>query len=272
MLKSTPGIHNIACIGWTAMALLCCAIVAIRLAHAILIWRSLAKSNIAFIPKGGGGIRSLPWLIPKHQEEAILLLQAKPDSYIIPVKIVPGHVDMVREVSPNTVDVDVIGSGSCTVIVGLKHEALKYVSTLRNIDSLESLATYISSSQSFESSGRLSFSVPPSGSSGDERHSLVVFLRTLSNVEISFVTQSQANLVFQFLIPFEDEVISIRSIYSQNVDECMVCYDAQSNVVILDCRHCCICTECMRRLRDSRCIVCRHRFNKYLYLPRQINV
>jgi hypothetical protein len=276
MITTTVGLHNITCKGWCAFALLVSVILLMKLVHAVIVWRSLSRTGIAFLPKASRGIRQLPWLEPAHKEEVVKLLQAPSKNFIIPMKFVPGHVELVKEFPAARIEVEVIGSGSCTVLFGLKHEALKNVSILRNLASLAALSQNISETKTFEKRQRLTFSIPETTRATiDEsgRHPVVVFLRSLSTVEVTFLTNTAANMVYQFLLPADNEALSIVPIFSQNVDECMVCYDLKSNVVILDCRHCCICTDCMQRLRDCRCIVCRHRFNKFLYLPRrEINV
>ena len=272
MITNSPGIHNIACIGWCAFSILVATTLLLKLVHAVMVWRSLSRDGIAFLPKASNGIRQLAWLELAHREEAINLLQAPSKNFIIPMKFAPGHVDLVKEFQGSRVDVEVIGTGACTVLLGLKQDALKHVSTLRNLVLLKALSQHASETKEFEVGQRLSFSFPQrmqEYADDSSRHPVVVFLRTLSTVEVTFLTSTATNMVFQFLLPADDEAISIKPIFSQNVDECMVCYDLKSNVVILDCRHCCICTDCIQRLRDSRCIVCRHRFNKFLYLPRR---
>jgi hypothetical protein len=268
-LQHTEGTHNLLCIAWCASATLALTILALRVLHAILVMRSLSRTGIAYIPKGSLGIRQLPWIESKHKEEAILTLQCSPVSYPIHMKFLTAHVDQVRITS--RVDVDVSGAGACTVIFGVKLEAFKSVSSVKNVGVIRSQSLFASDPRPFSSAERLSFEIPTSLSLEAvelSRIPVLIFLQSISDVELTIVSNVSTNMVTQFRISSENEATSVVPIFSQNVDECMVCYDLRSNVVILDCRHCCICTECMQRLRDSRCIVCRHRFNKFLYLPR----
>ena len=42
--------------------------------------------------------------------------------------------------------------------------------------------------------------------------------------------------------------------------DCMICYDAKKNVILLPCMHCGVCSRCMKLLRDSSCPLCRAPF------------
>eukprot|EP00929_Paragymnodinium_shiwhaense_P028634 TRINITY_DN16568_c0_g1_i1.p1 TRINITY_DN16568_c0_g1~~TRINITY_DN16568_c0_g1_i1.p1 ORF type:complete len:409 (-),score=42.49 TRINITY_DN16568_c0_g1_i1:22-1248(-) len=49
--------------------------------------------------------------------------------------------------------------------------------------------------------------------------------------------------------------------------ECTLCYDRQRNVVLLPCRHCSVCSCCLKKLRDELCPLCRTKFSAHLELP-----
>lgn len=44
-------------------------------------------------------------------------------------------------------------------------------------------------------------------------------------------------------------------IYTES--DCVICYERQSNVLLLPCLHLCICQICCRKLYQSRCPICR---------------
>ena len=39
--------------------------------------------------------------------------------------------------------------------------------------------------------------------------------------------------------------------------DCVICYERQSNILLLPCLHLCICEICCRKLYQSRCPICR---------------
>jgi len=49
--------------------------------------------------------------------------------------------------------------------------------------------------------------------------------------------------------------------------DCMICYDRPRSVLLLPCRHCSVCSSCLRSLRDERCPLCRAVFSAYLLFP-----
>merc|ERR1712232_142254 len=48
---------------------------------------------------------------------------------------------------------------------------------------------------------------------------------------------------------------------------CQVCFESQKSVLLLPCRHCCICEGCLRSLPQERCPICRAVFTGFLLLP-----
>lgn len=49
--------------------------------------------------------------------------------------------------------------------------------------------------------------------------------------------------------------------------DCKICYDRPRSVLLLPCRHCAVCSSCLRSLRDERCPLCRATFSAYLLFP-----
>mmetsp|Transcript_55806 Transcript_55806/g.181209 ORF Transcript_55806/g.181209 Transcript_55806/m.181209 type:complete len:693 (+) Transcript_55806:769-2847(+) len=49
--------------------------------------------------------------------------------------------------------------------------------------------------------------------------------------------------------------------------DCMICYSRAKNVLMLPCRHCAVCHQCLRSLRDEKCPLCRSIFSSYVSLP-----
>jgi len=48
--------------------------------------------------------------------------------------------------------------------------------------------------------------------------------------------------------------------------DCMICYDRPRSVVLLPCRHCSVCSSCLRSLRDERCPLCRATFHAHIQI------
>lgn len=266
MIEVTAGVHNFTCVAWCSSVGLILVTLILRVAYAFMIRKIASTRGITYIPKGSLGAKSFLWMQPNHREEALLLIQSTPQSYQIPLRFVPGHVETVKEHAGLHVDVEVVGSGTCTVALNVD---MSIFQSIRNFQSLGSFASVVTETQAFEHSQSLRFPIPAiSTDGGAGKVPLMVFVLTNGDIEATMVLPDQT---VQCLIS-RDGSVNIVPIFSQNVEECMVCYDTRSNVVLLDCRHCCMCYECMQRLRDSRCIVCRHRFNKFLYLPRSVGV
>jgi len=45
--------------------------------------------------------------------------------------------------------------------------------------------------------------------------------------------------------------------------DCMICYDRPRSILLLPCRHCSVCSSCLRSLRDERCPLCRSTIERY---------
>ena len=273
ILLNTPGEHNATCIAWCITVAVLGVSLAMKIIYAVVMTKTALTKGMAYVPGGALGIKSLLWVTPRHREEFVLLAQSTPRPYALPLRFVPGHVEQVKEVPGSHIDVEVTGSGECAVLWGVSARSLRDQNILAQFESLKQHATFNSQLVRFESSQQLRFLMTHALDENldPEKIPLIVYLISGGTVELTVVYNSSressgicANS--QMLIS-DNESMNIVPIFSQNVDECMVCYDARSNVVILDCRHCCICYDCMQRLRDSRCIVCRHRFNKFLFLP-----
>lgn len=273
-ILNTSGEHNAACILWCITVTIVAVSLAMKIIYAVIMKKTALTKGMAYVPSGALGIKSLLWITPRHREEFILLTQSTPRPYALPLRFVPGHVEQVKEVSGSHVDVEVTGSGECAVLWGVSKECLKEKqTTLARFDALKQYAMVTSELIQFESSKQLRFSMTHARDEffDHEKIPLIVYLISDATIEITtvsrYVRESSDVCAYSQILISESESMSIIPIFSQNVDECMVCYDARSNVIILDCRHCCICYTCLQRLRNSRCIVCRHRFNKFLFLP-----
>jgi len=66
---------------------------------------------------------------------------------------------------------------------------------------------------------------------------------------------------------FVQEVNGIYGFEDENDTECMICYARMKNVLLLPCRHCSVCQQCLRSLRDEKCPLCRSIFTSYVSLP-----
>ena len=289
-----PGIHNLQI--FFALGVFLSAIIAIswRLYVGIVTVTSLhaGTTAISHIPKSSVQAPSLNQLEKKHREEWIQLLQRNPQTYMIYRSQVTGHIETIKltSVTESVTDfeVEVIGSGVCTLFVGVPRAKIDFLLSpvetcgsegmlpLLSQDRIarmrqQSLLT--SDSLRFSESNRLCFSVDSAvfRAACDDSHRvpLVAVLVSKSHIELTVSmcrsTQLTASGIHQYLLSHTSpECIRVSPVYVQNVEECMICYDLRSDTVILDCRHCCMCSTCIARLNEARCIVCRQNFSKYL--------
>mmetsp|Transcript_40587 Transcript_40587/g.107563 ORF Transcript_40587/g.107563 Transcript_40587/m.107563 type:complete len:337 (-) Transcript_40587:190-1200(-) len=49
--------------------------------------------------------------------------------------------------------------------------------------------------------------------------------------------------------------------------DCAICYSRPKNVVLFPCRHCSVCRQCLRSLRDETCPLCRGEFSSFIVFP-----
>jgi hypothetical protein len=281
------GIHNLQVIIWTTIWLLFVNILGIRLVQAITARKTVlcSRRGIAYIPKASAELSCFDSLLLRHKEELILGLQQGPRSHRIESRSVTGHVDAVR-FSPASVEVDVIGSGECVVLFGVSSgnldtyiradplvtgnpTSVPLISSDR-ISQLRSRCVEYTAPLSFNRNTKLIFPLPPDFEETTDQLPYVILTDIHGFTELTIFQSRSITASVQILTSkSQPGAVHALPIYSQNVDECMVCYDMKSNTVILNCRHCCICTNCIPRLRDNRCIVCRRKFTQYLFLPRE---
>ena len=44
--------------------------------------------------------------------------------------------------------------------------------------------------------------------------------------------------------------------YWRNKDECCICLDNNSNILLLPCNHICMCQNCINMIRNNKCPIC----------------
>lgn len=115
----------------------------------------------------------------------------------------------------------------------------------------------------------------------DGQVSLLELSTAQAHTQVSFVRfkRSEANnsaIVPEVLqqVVFGDDgtahrVLGVFGFEEENGEEvdCMICYDRPRSVLLLPCRHCSVCSSCLRSLRDERCPLCRAVFSAYLLFP-----
>lgn len=294
IIFKTSGIHNLEIFLALGLLICACALVTWRLYSAFITFAALhqTKCAISYIPKSSVQSVELTNLEKKHKDEWIQLLQTNPRSYMIPRAQITGHTENmkltnIREYSTE-IELEVIGSGTCTLFVGVPKARLDSLivpaqSTsagtlpLLSHDCMAQLrqqSLFTSESVRFDQCTKLSISIDSrafrNACEDPLRISLVAVVGTQSHNEVTTVScraegQFLVSGIHQFLLShISAECIEIFPVFVQNMEECMICYDSRSNTVILDCRHCCMCSTCIGRLNEPRCIVCRANFSQYL--------
>lgn len=244
----------------------------------------LSARGISFVPKSSALIQhDFNWLSLRHREEFIRLTQKGPSNNRIDRRVLTGHLDNVK-FSQTGIEIELIGQGEGVVLfdMGIKgfdrilsidqgrtgSNELPLLSSDRLVQLRNRAKNY---GAPFRFSGEHKVLIPddPSRTVEEERVPYVVAISSQSHIELTFFNTRSVSGSVQFLLPYTASgAVHVVPLYFQNVDECMVCYDRKSNTVVLNCRHCCICTECIAQLRDNRCIVCRQTFTQYIFLPR----
>lgn len=245
--------------------------------------RNSAK-GISFVPKSSALIQhDFNWLSLRHREEFIRLTQKGPSNNRIDRRILTGHLDNVK-FSQTGIEIELIGQGEGVVLFDMDIKGFDRILSidqgrtgsnelpLLTSDRLVQLRNRAKSyGAPFRFSGDQKVLIPDdlSRSPQEDRVPYVVAISSQSHIELTFFNARSVCGSVQLLLPYTSSgALHVVPLYFQNVDECMVCYDRKSNTVVLNCRHCCICTDCIAQLRDNRCIVCRRTFTQYLFLPR----
>lgn len=266
--------------------------------------------GIAYLPGASVESMDLEWLVDSHRTEIIQLLQKAPKPKIIESYLVRSHLDIARVHSlavqqhtstfdistppvsptllPPPLDVHIVGEpATCRAYAGVTSVAVESFAAAVQRSGMHANALAILQTGCTWSSGPSeadfthTFSVPHVQVGDGTLPILLVVSNEPTQVEITlgYPRQIGAPLdrIDQILIETNRrEYVAIKGIFAgmgDGPDECFVCYDQKPNTVILPCRHCCICTRCITQLREHKCVVCRQRFNKYLFTqPEQQNV
>ncbi|XP_017082412.2 uncharacterized protein LOC108115469 [Drosophila eugracilis] len=97
---------------------------------------------------------------------------------------------------------------------------------------------------------------------------LLIYLLQRARLEISMKTQSVYLWTDQQLTRFRKNIRNDQeNAESPNRGGCVVCMERNRNIVIMPCRHLCLCKECSQQFRlrlESRCPVCRNDIISYL--------
>ena len=59
----------------------------------------------------------------------------------------------------------------------------------------------------------------------------------------------------KLLVKDNQNTIYDHQIYKQN-EECCICLDNQSNILLLPCNHMCICNVCINMINNRKCPIC----------------
>lgn len=219
------------------------------------------RGGVSFVPKANVEVWDMPLLTHRHQEEFIRLLQKAPQPYEIESVAVSVHVDIVR-VDVTRIDVHVVGvlnGGWVRVFCGVPLAAIKAWTISEDTDWLASESE--SNSHKFIDSS-ISFPNTQTETTGTIPVVVIVYQDNQFELTLWF----GPTRVEQFLVA-NDKIVSIKGVFTGDADnECFVCYDRKANTVILPCRHSSICTGCVEKLREPKCVVCRSHFAQYLAL------
>jgi hypothetical protein len=273
---------------------------AYRIIYYLATIRLLEKGyrGISYLPRTSAIVRDLDTWPQARQEEFLVIFQKAPTPHRVDMFEIGGHCDLIKWVSSAAtnfigIEVEVIGSGTCQVFLGVSRDCFvmggaaqdraNIPTELPLLNTEQIRGKYCSDRADFTQSEMLSFPLSSDCLENlrfdNAEIPIVVVTRSGDYVEYTaaFPTSLGGAItnVYQFLRPtrsFADTApsssISIQGIYTSIEQiECMVCYDKPSNTIVLPCRHCCVCTSCIRQLREPKCVVCRRHFNKFLFLP-----
>jgi len=195
--------------------------------------------------------------------EFVRLCLLEPVSHCISLITVKGHCEDIRLNEPGDgVDVDVIGNGRICLFWNLND-----VRTIMTRDNWGRLGI-----RPFTTRATIEFA-----RTGEDFVRSVVAVIISEDETVMEITRkifnSTAAVQTQYIIedlPTADSasVVNVQDIFTgMGQEECMVCYERRCNTIIVPCRHCSVCTTCMRQLREPRCVVCRHNYHTFLFLP-----
>jgi len=252
-------------------------------------------ATIRMIEKGKRGISYLPRLslciseletypLPR-QEEFVVQFQKAPQPYRTEQHVIPVHCDLIKWAGSD-LDIEAIGAGTCQIFFRVKRDA--FVSLLEDGSTADAVhgtelpllnrnippSIHQSEIQSFENS-QMKFSIQTGiFDTINLECEIPIVVALMVNGQVAEYTcafpsaiGSVMGSIFQFL-PRSGGVLEVKSIYTSiGQEECMVCYDRHANTVVIPCRHCCVCTNCIRQLREPKCVVCRKIFDRFIFLP-----
>jgi hypothetical protein len=256
---------------------------AYRIVYYLAAIRLLEKGyrGISYMPRTSAMLGELSAWPQARQDEFVVMFQKAPIPHRVDVLDVKGHCEAIKW-APEGLEIEVVGSGDCQIFFGVDVDSLECQrpsfaeESTTSIPLLVSADTIRSQNSSeivpFSSETRnIHFPFNDEFDSGSRIPILIVIRNALVEYTAAFPTDRSTPIsnVYQF-IRSSSAVVSIKGVYTSiGQVECMVCYDKPSNTIVLPCRHCCVCTNCIRQLREPKCVVCRRHFNKFLFLPFQ---
>ncbi|CAF0876535.1 unnamed protein product [Brachionus calyciflorus] len=87
----------------------------------------------------------------------------------------------------------------------------------------------------------------------------ISFDSVIANINIYHLKDKkmETRLLHNYLKCLNNTTISLTSVKSQEEELCVVCQVNQNDQVLLPCTHKCICSECLVRIPDNKCPMCR---------------
>lgn len=67
---------------------------------------------------------------------------------------------------------------------------------------------------------------------------------------------------------------SAANLADESQKECVVCYTATKDTVVLPCRHMCLCIDCSQivRMQTNKCPICRTQVSSFLHVKYEVNL
>lgn len=67
---------------------------------------------------------------------------------------------------------------------------------------------------------------------------------------------------------------SAANLADESQKECVVCYTATKDTVVLPCRHMCLCIDCSQivRMQTNKCPICRTQVSSFLHIKYEVNL
>lgn len=107
------------------------------------------------------------------------------------------------------------------------------------------------------------------------------------NPDDAAAAQKHVGLKFKYLkqkLLYNNQIMDLNDIYGidnsaanladESQKECVVCYTATKDTVVLPCRHMCLCIDCSQitRMQTNKCPICRTQVSSFLHVKYEVKL